>query len=298
MTTPIGFLRSPKKRKGPLLVRRAEPTDLAAIETLLQTSAYAYTGLGGAMREAIDHDIALTAWQDQEVAGFLMAHHQGPKAAWLHAFGTAPDVSLSETGQPLLQELQQTAARRSITWLGYMDEYSLPWLRNLLEKAGFQQHGRVISFEAPLLSSPPMSHQSVQTRPAVRRDISAIANLDRKAFAPLWAYKASIFSTVLDQVACFLVAEVEGKLTGYILVTQYQKDRAHVVRLAVHPQQQGQGIGTRLLTEAFAQLQALGLQRISLNTQEDNLRSQHLYHRFGFRYTGEHVRVWAKEIGE
>jgi ribosomal-protein-alanine N-acetyltransferase len=298
MTPPIGFLRPRKNRKGALIVRKAEPTDLDAVETIAQTSSYAYTGLGGAMQEALYHDIVLTAWQGGEMAGFVMAHHQGPKAAWLHAFGAAPDVSLSETGRTLLEEVQRTATRRGITWLGYMDEYGLPWLRNLLEDAGFRPHGRVIGFEAPLVSPPTAGAQWVQIRPALRRDIPAIARLDQEAFAPVWAYKASIFGNVLDQVASFFVAEGEGELVGYILITQYQKERAHVVRLAIQPQRQGQGVGARLLAEAFAQLRRRGLQRISLNTQEDNLRSQRLYHRFGFRHTGKFVRIWAKEVGE
>jgi RimJ/RimL family protein N-acetyltransferase len=41
----------------------------------------------------------------------------------------------------------------------------------------------------------------------------------------------------------------------------------------------------------------LGIRRITLNTQEDNLASHKLYEKFGFRRLGDRIPLWVKNIG-
>lgn len=295
---PLGFLRSLSKRQGPVSVRPAQPSDHPAIEKILQTSTHAYSGLGGALQEALQDSLTLVAWQKEQVAGFVMAFLQGPEAAWIHALGTAPDVSTEEVALPLLQALEETLRRQNITWIGYMDEYSLGWMRRLLEQAGYAHNTQVIGLETPLHTPPSSGNQEVIVRPAERDDLPAVARLDRAAFGPLWSYREAVLRAVLDQVACFLVAEWAGRPVGYVLGTRYRHDHAHIVRLAVEPRLQSRGIGARLLAEAWAHCAAQGVRWISLNTQEENLRSQRLYHWFGFRPSGDAMSVWAKALGE
>jgi ribosomal-protein-alanine N-acetyltransferase len=294
MTPPLGFLRSFTQRQGPLALRPASPDDYDAIQDLLDTAARTYSGLGGAMREALHQDVALTAWQDERLAGFLLAYQQGPEAAWIHGFGLAADVSQDTIGDALLQELERTLLKRGVTWIGYMDEYRLGWIRRLLERAGFHHRTRVISYEMPLQTPPTRGNRRATIRPATAADLPAVAQLDRAAFGPLWAYHEQVFRAVLGEVAYFQAAELDGEVAGYILCTTYQRDRVHIVRLAVAPHRQGQGVGARLLADAYTQFERQGLRWVSLNTQEENARSQQLYHWFGFRPTGEEMGVWAK----
>ncbi len=296
--SPLGFLKSLSKRQGPITVRLAQPPDYAAMEKILQTSAHAYSGLGGAMQEALQDSVALVAWQREQVAGFVMAFPQGPEVAWIHALGMAPDVSSEEVAPPLLRALEETLRQRGIAWIGYMDEYSLGWMRRLLEQAGYAHNTQVIGLETPLHTPPSSGNQEVRVRPAARDDLPAVARLDRAAFGPLWAYSAAVLGAVLDQVACFLVAELAGQPVGYVLCTRHRHDHAHIVRLAVEPRLQSRGIGARLLAESWAHCAALGVRWISLNTQEENLRSQRLYHWFGFRPSGDEMGVWAKSLEE
>ena len=57
-------------------------------------------------------------------------------------------------------------------------------------------------------------------------------------------------------------------------------------RIAVIPERQGSGYGLETLHFAIARLSDLGARRVGLSTQADNLRSQQLYERYGFRRTG------------
>lgn len=296
MSPPLPFLRSRPPRGIPISVRSAASGDVEAVEKLIDHSPRAYAGLGGALREAIQDDFAVTAWQGDKLAGFATAYRQGPDAAWIHACGLAADVSTAAVGAALLRSIEQRARSTGLSWLAYMDEHGLPWLRHLLKQNGFHRQTRVLGYEAPVQLPPGPGNQEVHLRPAQRPDIPRIARVDRAAFGPLWAYGEQVFSSVLGAVALFVVAESEGEIVGYILCTCHREHRAHVVRLAVHPQFQGQQMGARLLAEAFSTFARQGQRTISLNTQEENYRSQRLYRWFGFRQTTKGVEVLAKQL--
>lgn len=277
-----------------ILIREASREDLPAFEALLGRTPHSYSGLGGALREALREDLVLAAWQADVPAGFAAVHRQGPEVAWLYAFAVARDVSLEAVGKALLSGLEERLGPMGVSYLAYMDEYDLPWLRRLLERAGFSLHTRVVSFEARAGPPPGWGNREVEVRSAGPSNLPAIARLDQAAFGPIWGYGEHVFQSVLGTDALFLLAEEKGEAVGYILCTLHPERRAHVVRLAVAPQHQGRQIGVRLLAEAFADLQARGVEWIGLNTQKENRRSQRLYRWFGFRPTGEEVEVWVK----
>jgi ribosomal-protein-alanine N-acetyltransferase len=72
--------------------------------------------------------------------------------------------------------------------------------------------------------------------------------------------------------------------------------QAHLTRLAVHPDYQGQGLGAQLLYRAITDALGRGCSLITLNTQENNYRSQALYQRFGFVYTRQRIPVLWKTL--
>ncbi len=74
------------------------------------------------------------------------------------------------------------------------------------------------------------------------------------------------------------------------------KEHAHLTRLAVHPDYQGQGIGAQLLYQAITDALAAGANLMTLNTQENNRRSRALYERFGFVDTRQRIPVLWKDL--
>ncbi len=296
MPTPPGLLRPRSHRQGAIAVRPATAADLTTIDWLGSTSSYAYSGLGGSLREALQGGLTLTAWQEEGLAGYAMAHQQGPQAAWIYAFVVAADVAMASIGGALVQGLEEHLTPAGVTLLAYMDEYGLSWLRRLLAEIGFRQETHVVGYEAAVRRPPASGNGEVVVRPASAADLPAVARLDRAAFGPLWAYGERVLQSVLGPLVYYRVAELAGVPCGYILCTFHQGERAHVVRIAVEPARQGQGIGTRLLAEFFQHARRQGVRRVSLNTQEENYRSQQLYRWFGFRPTGEEVGVWVKEL--
>jgi ribosomal protein S18 acetylase RimI-like enzyme len=56
-----------------------------------------------------------------------------------------------------------------------------------------------------------------------------------------------------------------------------------LVRIAVHPRAQGEGIGARLMADAVHYFRQHRVWKIVLNTEETNTRAHQLYEWFGFQ---------------
>jgi ribosomal-protein-alanine N-acetyltransferase len=138
-------------------------------------------------------------------------------------------------------------------------------------------------------------NRSLTVRSAHLRDLPTLLSLDKHIFSPIWHKPISSFEEALARAFVFTVAEQDGEIVGYQWCEK-QKGHGHITRLAVGPDWEGRGVGTRLLTEALVSMVKAGVNWITLNTQESNLRSQTLYERHGFRLTGDRVAVLWKDL--
>ncbi len=77
---------------------------------------------------------------------------------------------------------------------------------------------------------------------------------------------------------------------GYWLIL----DEAHLVMLIVHPQFQGQGIGTALLTHLLIDARQLA-HRMTLEVRASNYPALALYKKFGFEILGTRPRYYGEE---
>ena len=71
---------------------------------------------------------------------------------------------------------------------------------------------------------------------------------------------------------------------------------AHLARLAVRPELQGRGLGAALVSDLIERIQNNGGTRVTVNTQADNMSSLALYHKLGFRRTGEQYPVYTFQV--
>ena len=74
-------------------------------------------------------------------------------------------------------------------------------------------------------------------------------------------------------------------------------DEAHVTTLSVHPDHQGERIGTRLLPCWCGRPLARGTKALTLEVRAGNEPAQALYRRFGFAPAGIRKNYYA-EVGE
>lgn len=78
------------------------------------------------------------------------------------------------------------------------------------------------------------------------------------------------------------VAEVDNAFAGYLIAYEKTPGSLHVENVAVPPEQQGKGLGKRLLSFAEALARTRGLPRIDLYTNEKMTENLSVYPRLGF----------------
>ena len=100
-------------------------------------------------------------------------------------------------------------------------------------------------------------------------------------------WTARTFWSELGQVDTrhYLVARDGDALVGYAGLCDYP-DEAWVQTMAVAPQAQGRGLGTRLLVALLEEAARRGARVVSLEVRADNAPAQALYARHGFTRTG------------
>jgi [ribosomal protein S18]-alanine N-acetyltransferase len=177
--------------------------------------------------------------------------------------------------------------------------FALPahsWLGSALQQTGFQEVDQIRFYlrtqrDLSAFSSP------AQLRPVQEADLDVLARLDSETFDSLWHMgRADLLQ--LCFTARVHVAEIEDQLVGYTATAVYAESshpfacsEAQIVRIAVHPSWQGQGIGRQLLADSIGYAHSQSVYQIQLNTQESNKASQRLYESFQFRSQGRNVPV-------
>jgi ribosomal protein S18 acetylase RimI-like enzyme len=98
-----------------------------------------------------------------------------------------------------------------------------------------------------------------------------------------------------DPDACTVAITPEGRVVGS-LISGWDGWRAHLYRLAVHPDVRRQGLARRLLAHAEDRLVALGASRIDAMVLEDNELGQSLWKSLGYE-PQEDWRRWVRPVG-
>jgi ribosomal-protein-alanine N-acetyltransferase len=169
------------------------------------------------------------------------------------------------------------------------------WVEPLIAKWGFKVSTAVVTMRRVQGPQPAQSEPPLRIRPASAADMTTIAQLDASAFGKLWHYNEAMLRFAQLHAATFTVLENAERILGYQLSTAHAKN-GHLARLAVTPDVQGQGLGELLLGSMIRHFEQRDMTTLTVNTQEDNTRSQRLYKRFGFDYVGFKVPVWTVPI--
>jgi ribosomal protein S18 acetylase RimI-like enzyme len=148
---------------------------------------------------------------------------------------------------------------------------------------------------------------TITISPAAERDLPAVASFARwtyeKAFGDGFApedlahHLTHRLSDHYFRDAAtrdrFLIASVDGQMAGYVQFgpgdgKSADSPHRHIVRLYVHPDRQGQGIGSALLNAALADESMASANAIYLDVWDRNEGACRLYERFGFEVVGAH----------
>jgi ribosomal-protein-alanine N-acetyltransferase len=213
----------------------------------------------------------------------------GPKVAWLR-LALPPIDEHSPALGCLWEALQTDLAERNVRQIGLLAIE--PWIENIAAQWGFQHINTVVTLQRNFGPVPSPPTPPLQIRPVTRTDLDDVVQVDAASFRPLWQNSHDALLAAQSQASTFTLIELEGEVLGYQLSTWYL-DAGHLARLAVKPEARGQGLGKLLVGDTLRFFEERNINKITVNTQADNLISQQLYVDLGFIHTGHRVPMWA-----
>jgi len=116
------------------------------------------------------------------------------------------------------------------------------------------------------------------------KDVKAISELEILCFSDPWS-ENSIASELNNRLSYWLVAEVDGKIVGYV-GSQSVLDGADMTNLAVAQEYRRQGIGETLVNDLVAHLRQKGIIALLLEVRASNAPAIALYQHLGFEQVG------------
>lgn len=119
-------------------------------------------------------------------------------------------------------------------------------------------------------------------RRALLRDLPRVLEIERLAFGGQWDYFQ--FKASLDDVFLLAVSAVTGETVGFLVACCCDIARRGIIlRVAVHPDYQGQGIATQLLQQSFTALKKKDLDEVELDVDLVKNGAMRLYEKLGFK---------------
>lgn len=230
------------------------------------------------------------AWYEGRLVGIMGAAKPLNHTSWLRLVAVDGRYTPLAILQPLWKSIGTQLYQAGVKSVSILLINN--WLARHLPDLGFGYLEDVVTMYRGKRLLPPFDPLTESTiRLAYNEDLPEIAMIDQTAFAPPWQLSTDELYQALRLSAICTVAEANGKMIGYQLSTRHHAS-AHLARLAVLPQTQSRGIGSLLVYDLLRRFLKRGVKSFTVNTQESNLRSQHIYERFEFYRNGFDLPVW------
>jgi ribosomal protein S18 acetylase RimI-like enzyme len=279
-----------------MTIRLLSPQDESAVRRILDTSEYVhYRFEPDELPKILARNPAVGAFSvvpgalGQVTGGtlqaFLLVNWLVPPSAWIGGFGVtwSQGTKYERYLDPLLQQLSQAIAAaggRNLYYSG--SDTDNDWLCDAMEARGFELTSLLRSYDKSDFDIPSTGNAQVRVRPFQAEDVADVAVVENAAFEQWWRHDASSFLDIAGTYPYFVVAEDNSGIVGYQFNT-IDAITGYLVRIAVHPRVEGQGVGTRLLAEAIRYFERQHVWKIVLNAEEQNTRAHALYERFRFQ---------------
>ena len=122
-------------------------------------------------------------------------------------------------------------------------------------------------------------------------DVPAIAELEKQCFSAPWS-ENMIISSLENRLSCWLVAEIEGAIAGYV-GSEAVLDSADMMNIAVALEFRRQGVGAALVNGLVSRLQSKSVSFLLLEVRVSNKPAIAMYEKLGFLQVGLRPRYYC-----
>ncbi|MDY0235032.1 MAG: ribosomal protein S18-alanine N-acetyltransferase [Gudongella sp.] len=129
-------------------------------------------------------------------------------------------------------------------------------------------------------------------REMILEDIDQVINIENESFSIPWSKEALEKEVSKNELAIYLVAEVEEKVAGYGGFWKIL-DEAHITNIAVKDKFRGKGIGDAILMGIVDYCDTNDIPYITLEVRSSNIVAQNLYKKYDFKVEGVRPRYYT-----
>jgi ribosomal-protein-alanine N-acetyltransferase len=122
-------------------------------------------------------------------------------------------------------------------------------------------------------------------RLAERRDVTELLFIEESQFPEPWTRRILLDELSNTETRRYTVAVQNKRIIGYLGV-MFVIDELHVNTIGTLPGEEGRGIASSLLDDAWADARGRGIKRATLEVAVSNERAIALYYRYGFAPVG------------
>ena len=123
-------------------------------------------------------------------------------------------------------------------------------------------------------------------------DIDQVLLIEKETFPIPWTKEAFQKEVTENELAIYLVAEVDSRVAGYGGFWKIL-DEAHITNIAVKNEFRGKGIGDAILMGIVDYCDTKNIPHITLEVRSSNTVAQNLYKKYGFESEGVRPKYYT-----
>jgi len=127
----------------------------------------------------------------------------------------------------------------------------------------------------------PDDHSVVEVRRMRSDDISAVIDIETKAFSSPWTEETFVRLINQSGAELLVLEEARAGIIGYAVLWCIL-DQGELANMAVTPQFRGSGLGAHLMRSVLEVARDRGVETMYLEVRYSNERAVELYQKFGF----------------
>jgi ribosomal protein S18 acetylase RimI-like enzyme len=275
-----------------LVIRPAVEEDASSLAALLAFEFNVHRHLDWRpVIEWLPHPPFYIGEQGTRLVASLALPPDPPGVYWIRLYACAGRLDPQETFDRLFaQALSSIDPVKDNPIIASLAGYS--WFRRILESHRFSHHQDIVVLrweDRPIQHLP--APRELIIRPCLPTDLNEVCRLDNLCFERIWQLSLASLDKAYSQSGYATVAELGGRIIAYQLTSENPLS-AHLARIAVHPDVQGQHIASAILNDMLEYYLRQEIWQVTVNTQSTNQASLALYQKSGFEITDERYPVY------